>query len=149
MKRQQKMKRQQNRKGGFTLLELLMVVIIIAILASLALPQYIKASEKARGTEALQLLGAVRTAQTRYRAQSPVGNYTAAFADLDIGFPATSRYWGAALTMSPTGPTGGALLTRAAGPNVGQTLGMSYGTGTVCGTFVPVVGAVAVACVSD
>ena len=55
----------QNKKG-FTLLELLVVVLIIGILAGIALPQYNKAVEKAKVTEALLNIKTIEGSMQRY-----------------------------------------------------------------------------------
>lgn len=54
---------------GFTIVELLVVVIIVGILSALALPQYQKMLERSRAAEGVQILGALRKAQEVYYAQ--------------------------------------------------------------------------------
>jgi prepilin-type N-terminal cleavage/methylation domain-containing protein len=121
-------------RSGFTLLELLIVVVIIAILASIALPGYIRAAEKARASEALQLLGAIRSAQNRYKAQSDANAFTSVISDLDTEMPTGgTRAWGASPTLNATT----AVFTRNAGVYTGQTLGLRYDNGMVCGNFAP------------
>ena len=68
--------------NGFTLLELMMVVIIIGVLASLAAPQYLKTKEKSRMAEALSVLGQMRLSEIRYFAERDV--FTATLTQLDF-----------------------------------------------------------------
>ncbi len=75
-----------NRKG-FTLIELLVVVLIIGILAAIALPQYFKAVEKARASEALSVIGTVAAAAERGRLVSNGNTYPDTLETMDVEFP--------------------------------------------------------------
>jgi prepilin-type N-terminal cleavage/methylation domain-containing protein len=56
--------------NGFTLVELLVVVLIIGILSSIALPQYQKAVERGKMTEAVVVLRAIANANQLFRMQN-------------------------------------------------------------------------------
>ena len=58
----------KNRKLGFTLTELLTVVLIVAILTSIALPQYRKSIRRAEAMESLVNLRSLYNAARRYKA---------------------------------------------------------------------------------
>ena len=73
------------RRGGFTLIELLVVVLIIGILAAVALPQYEKAVNRARYTQAQTMLNSLYRAEKVYYMAN--GSYTTHFSDLDIDVP--------------------------------------------------------------
>ncbi len=71
-------------KKGFTLVELIIVIVIIGVLAAIALSQYTKVVEKSRASEARLVLGTLRTAE--------IGEYKendayAAVSDLGVGAP--------------------------------------------------------------
>lgn len=72
----------QRERRGFTLLELMMVVVIIGILATIAIPQYLKTAERARMSEAVSMLGQIRGSQMRYRAAT--GAFATALNALDF-----------------------------------------------------------------
>ena len=55
----------RNNKSGFTLLEIIIVIIIVGVLASLALPRFFKTVEFSKSAEALNALGVVRQAMER------------------------------------------------------------------------------------
>ena len=79
----------KNFKSGFTLLELMVVVLIIGVLAAVALPQYQKVVEKSKYAEAEKMLQTLAQAQQRYILSNTL--YTTTFDELDIDFPNVSQ----------------------------------------------------------
>jgi len=64
------------RRGGFTLIELMIVVAIIGILAAIAIPNFLKFQLKAKSSEGKTNLAAIRTAEESYF--SEFGSYVSA-----------------------------------------------------------------------
>ena len=77
------------QRGGFTLLEIIIVIIIIGVLASLALPRFFKTVEFSRATEALTHLSNIR--QSMNRCYLPENSYTKCtdFPFIDVENPGT------------------------------------------------------------
>ena len=74
-----------NGAKAFTLIELLVVVLIIGILAAVALPQYQKAVEKSKASQAFVVLKSVQQAFEAYRLAN--GEYPTKFEDTAISLP--------------------------------------------------------------
>ena len=71
-------------KRGFTLIELLVVVLIIGILSSVALPQYQKSVDRAKGVEGLTAAKAIADAENVYYMAN--GSYDPSIKSKDFSF---------------------------------------------------------------
>ena len=122
-------------KSGFTLVELIIVVIVIGILAAVGMPQYTKAIEKARGAEAFAGLQNIQSGEKLYFANSET--YVASTPDsegkmdsatqklLDINLP--QRGWKFSVATSGQVATGVftaffATGTRSSGACINKTM---------------------------
>jgi type IV pilus assembly protein PilE len=124
-------------KRGFTLLELVVVIIILGILATLGFTQYTKMVEKGRTSEAKMVLGQLRTAQEAYNQQ--YGSYTSGITNLSVEVPTNcqSTHYFYYATPDTTAATAARCTTGGktpAGPSAGYSLTLNYSTGDFGGT---------------
>ncbi len=89
------------KRRGFTLIELMIIVVIIGILAALAIPRFMTASDKAKQREAKIILKQIYSGQIEYRrvnsvygdnGQTSVKGTDGVFPQCGVTIPAVAKY---------------------------------------------------------
>ena len=73
----------QTRRGGFTLVEIMIVVAIIALLAAIAVPNFLRARKRSQATRILEDLRMIDSATDQYAIENnKTSGFAANFTDL-------------------------------------------------------------------
>jgi type IV pilus assembly protein PilE len=93
---------------GFTLIELMIVVVVVAILATVAMPAFMDQVRKSRRADAITSLNKIAQAQERWRANNATYGSSLASTGLNVANPSSGYY-----TLSVTGATATAYSATA------------------------------------
>ena len=99
------------RGAGFTLVEIVVALAIVAILSAIALPQFFESMRKSRRAEGIAALTAIQQAQERWRANT--ASYTDDLDALRVGAQTASGYY--TLAISGNTASGYTATATAAG----------------------------------
>jgi len=87
-----------NTEQGFTLIELVVVMVIAAILTAIAVPSYNQYMQKSRRIDAKNALAAVQLAQEKYRGNSTA--YSTTLASLGLSAASPQGYYTVSITSA-------------------------------------------------
>jgi prepilin-type N-terminal cleavage/methylation domain-containing protein len=96
------MRTRRRTDAGFTLTELMVVVVILGVLAAIAIPAYKKYVQRSRRAEVPGMIGKIQVAQEAYRTEN--GVYVSTGAGHNAVFPAVASL-SDRLTATPVLPT--------------------------------------------
>jgi type IV pilus assembly protein PilE len=99
-----------SRHRGFTLIEVMIVVSVIAVLSSVALPSFEAQLQKARRADALISVMTIQAAQERFRSNN---NTYGSLADIGVASVSPSKHY--ALQSSSTGTDAFEVIATATG----------------------------------
>jgi type II secretion system protein G len=99
-----------NFRNGFTLIELVIVIAILGILAGIAIPRYIDATDTARGSKIMADLRTIESAVMMYQAKT--GSLPSKEADLYTDNAAANPPQYQLLAAWPVPPQGDAYFTK-------------------------------------
>tara|TARA_B100000401_G_C52759204_1_gene697269 strand:+ start:355 stop:786 length:432 start_codon:yes stop_codon:yes gene_type:complete len=100
-------------RQGFTLIEILIVVVIIGILATVAIPTYFKYVQKGYASDAKIQIKNIYMSADMYKQEN--GEYPSDLSDMEDGYldlkPSVLEKWGFELDIDESGETGTIVAT--------------------------------------
>lgn len=124
----------RNDNRGFTLIELMIVLVVVAILAAFALPSYIEQVHKSRRADALRTLGQLQLSLERWRAENPcygqsggsgcgTTTFTASGTYPSVPTATDSPYYTLTIPVASATPSGYVITATRAGAQAGDRCG--------------------------